>query len=79
MKKIALLLFLTCSFLPAIAEDENAFSGIENAVGYIKTTDGQKYIVIETENGAKLIKVSKDPENIIGENQGISKEDFKIK
>ncbi len=59
--------------------DDTFFTDYGNAVGYIKTDSGKKYIVIETQSGAKLIEVKDNPEKILDKNKGISGEDFKIK
>ncbi len=79
MRFVFTALLLLFSLLQAEEVEGTFFSEFENAVGYIKTEGGNMYIVIETENGSKLIKVNKDPEQILGGNRGITKEDFETK
>ncbi len=79
MRVLILVLLIFSSFLYAEELNGSYFSEFENAVGYIKTESGKMYIVIETPNGSKLIKVNKDPEKILGGNRGITKEDFETK
>ncbi|NPA52499.1 MAG: hypothetical protein GXO22_06360 [Aquificae bacterium] len=82
MKMIALITFILAGAISAFAEDvtkDNYFTDFGNAVGYIETDDGRKYIVVETTSGAKLIEVKEDPEKILKGSKGISREDFKIK
>ncbi len=74
---LAMFFMVTIAFSQEI--EDRYFTDFGNAVGYIKTDDGKKYIVIETPSGAKLIEVNKDPEKVLKGNKGISREDFKIK
>jgi hypothetical protein len=78
MKKItAVIIIGLLAYCISYSQDE-IFTGMENTVGYIKDEKGNKYIVIETPEGAKLIKTEKDPENILKSSLGISKEDLNI-
>ncbi|HHG73437.1 MAG TPA: hypothetical protein ENK22_00115 [Persephonella sp.] len=73
------VLALSLSFVATASEDEPFYEG-ENVVGYVKDTDGNRYIVVETPDGrAKLIKTKKDPEEVIKEDYGITKKDFEIR
>ncbi len=72
---IALSVVLSLTFL-SYASD--VFTELKNTVGYIKVKNGANYLIVETEDGAKLIKTKKDPEKIIKGDIGISKEDLKI-
>lgn len=55
------------------------FYDLGNSVGYIKDSKGNKYLVIEDNSGAKLIKVKDDPEKLMKDKfGGISKEDLKM-
>ncbi len=54
------------------------FYDMGNNVGYIKDDKGNKYIVVEENSGAKLVKVKEDPETLMRDKFGISKEDLKI-
>ncbi len=56
----------------------DVFTELKNTVGYIKVQNGANYLIVETEDGAKLIKTRKDPEKILKGDIGISKEDLKI-
>ncbi|WP_029520002.1 hypothetical protein [Persephonella sp. IF05-L8] len=73
------LIFMGLLGIANAQEQEPFFEG-ENAVGYIKDTRGNKYIVIETPDGrAKLIKTRKNPEEILQDSYGISNKDFQIR
>jgi len=64
----------------AIASEEEPFYEGENVVGYVKDTNGNRYIVVETPDGrAKLIKTKKNPEEVLQEGFGITKKDFEIR
>lgn len=76
MKKILLILVLTS--LIGYAKAGDVFTELKNTVGYIKVKNGANYLIVETKDGAKLIKTRKDPEKIIKGDIGISKDDFKI-
>ena len=39
--------------------DIGPFTGLEATVGYIQKEDGEKFMVIETPEGTKLVKVRK--------------------
>jgi hypothetical protein len=69
---IVILLLVSFSFA------SDVFTELKNTVGYIKVKNGNNYLIVETEDGAKLIKTKKDPEKIIKGDIGISKEDLKI-
>ncbi|MBK3332149.1 hypothetical protein GWK41_03585 [Persephonella atlantica] len=74
-----MLLFLLFS-ASILAEETDSFYEGENVVGFIKDSNGNKYIVIETPEGkAKLIKTEKNPEEILRDSGGITKEDFEIR
>ncbi|HIE58969.1 MAG TPA: hypothetical protein EYH43_05385 [Persephonella sp.] len=51
---------------------------MENTVGYIEDNKGRKFIVVESQEGARLIPVKKNPEKIINKDLGISKEEMKM-
>ncbi len=79
MKKLLLIgiVILGLQFNSIFAEEsKDMFSELENTVGFIKTQKGEKYLVIETKSGAKLVKTEKDPEQVIQRKIGISKEDL---
>ncbi|WP_297888430.1 hypothetical protein [Sulfurihydrogenibium sp.] len=50
--------------LPPI-KDLNPFLGLETTVGYIQKENGEKFLVIETPDGTKLVKVKTDPKKLI--------------
>ncbi len=81
MRIILLLTFILFIFnLNGVkAEDkrEKSFIGMENTVGYITDNKGNKFIIIETEDGAKLVKVKENPKKMFNGGLGISKEDLK--
>ncbi|NPA53621.1 MAG: hypothetical protein GXO21_03025 [Aquificae bacterium] len=74
MKYILVCILSFFSF--SLASD--VFIELKNTVGYIKVKNGNNYLIVETEEGAKLIKTRKDPEKILKGDIGISKEDLKI-
>ena len=75
MKKIAFsLLFI---LLTASAQEEYLYD-MGDTVGYIKDNKGNKYLVVETKTGAKLVKVKDNPENLLQEKLGITKDDLKL-
>ncbi len=76
MKKLIVLLCLVISVTTVKASD--VFTELKNTVGYIKVKNGANYLIVETKDGAKLIKTRKDPEKIIKGDIGISREDLKI-
>ena len=79
MKKLWVLVLVlsTLSFQIGFSvAEENMFSDLENTVGFIKTEKGEKYLVIETKSGAKLVKTEKDPEEVIQKKIGIDKDDL---
>lgn len=51
---------------------------MENTVGYIEDSKGRKFIVIETQEGAKLVSVNKNPEKVINRNLGITKKEMQV-
>ncbi|RUM61688.1 MAG: hypothetical protein DSY66_01540 [Persephonella sp.] len=61
---------------PVDKKATNSFIGMENTVGYITDDRGNKFIIIETEDGAKLVKVKENPKKLFNGSLGISKEDF---
>ncbi|WP_051654136.1 hypothetical protein [Persephonella sp. KM09-Lau-8] len=79
-KALAVSFVFSGVFLMVHAQESEPFFEGENAVGYIKDTSGNKYIVIETPDGrAKLIKTRKNPEEILQDSYGISNKDFQIR
>ncbi len=76
MKKISVF-FILILFTTAVKASD-VFTELKNTVGYIKVKNGANYLIVETKDGAKLIKTRKDPEKIIKGDIGISKEDLKI-
>ncbi len=76
MKKISV--FLSLILFTTIVKASDVFTELKNTVGYIKVKNGANYLIVETKDGAKLIKTRKDPEKIIKGDIGISKEDLKI-
>ncbi len=74
MKKLFLVLIMLG--LVGVSNSEEIFSELEHTVGFIKTSKGEKYIVVETKSGAKLVKTEKDPEEVIQKKIGISKDDL---
>jgi hypothetical protein len=77
MKKIIFIITTAFLFSHSYAEDEY-FYDMGNTVGYIKDNKGNKYIVVEQNDGAKLIKVKEDPKNLLKEKLGITKKDLKM-
>jgi hypothetical protein len=75
MRKILLILLFLGIVLQSYGEDK-MFPEMENTVGYIITENGEKYIVVESNNGAKLVKTNKDPKKVIKKGNFLSKEDF---
>ncbi len=75
MKKNLFILFLLGLAFKSNGEDK-MFPEMENTVGYIITESGEKYIVVESNNGAKLVKTTKNPEKVLRKNNFLSKEDF---
>ena len=80
MRVFLIMLALTIGLTAlSIASEEPFYEG-ENVVGYVKDTNGNKYIVVETPDGrAKLIKTKKNPEEVLKESYGITKKDFEIR
>ena len=76
MRKLPILLYLI--MLATTVKASDVFTELKNTVGYIKVKNGANYLIVETKDGAKLIKTRKDPEKIIKGDIGISKEDLKI-
>ena len=77
---IVMALLLVMSNIATVnAEDKRgkSFIGMENTVGYITDNMGNKFIIIETEDGAKLVKVRENPKRLFNGGLGISKEDLK--
>ena len=81
MRVLLIMLALTIGLTAlSIASEEEPFYEGENVVGYVKDTNGNKYIVVETPDGrAKLIKTKKNPEEVLREGYGITKKDFEIR
>ena len=73
------LLLVMFNIATVKAEDKRgkSFIGMENTVGYITDNMGNKFIIIETEDGAKLVKVRENPKRLFNGGLGISKEDLK--
>jgi hypothetical protein len=75
MKKILILLtLLNVGFsyagkvdLPPLS-DIGPFIGLEATVGYIQKENGEKFMVIETPEGTKLVKVKTSPKELIEKN-----------
>ncbi|WP_457621354.1 hypothetical protein [Persephonella sp.] len=78
MKRFAVFLITGLLYTQIAYSQDDIFTGMENTVGYIKDERGNKYIVIETPEGAKLIKTEKDPEKVLQNSLGISKDDLNI-
>jgi hypothetical protein len=51
-------------YLPPI-KDLYPFMGLETSVGYIQKENGEKFLVVETPEGTKLVKVKTDPKKLI--------------
>jgi len=45
--------------------EKSIFEPKENTVGYIQTEKGEKYIVLESPDGTKLIKVKENPKQLL--------------
>ena len=60
-------------------KEQETFIGMENTVGYLTDSRGNKYIIVEEGDGARLIKVRESPRKLLKGNIGISKEDLDIK
>jgi hypothetical protein len=64
MKKIILVTLLSIGFsyaentaLPPLPPpDTGPFTGLDMSVGYIQKENGEKFIVVETPEGTKLVK-----------------------
>ncbi len=79
MKKILVLgIFVLMVQVHYSLAEEKMFPDLEHTVGFIKTDKGDKYIVIETESGAKLVRTEKDPQEVIQKKLGIDKEDLNL-
>lgn len=74
MIRILILVFFMFGFSPA----KDYLIPMENTVGYIEDNNGRKFIVVETQEGARLIPVKKNPEKIINKDLGITKEEMQI-
>ncbi|MEZ0323899.1 MAG: hypothetical protein ABWJ98_06305 [Hydrogenothermaceae bacterium] len=74
MKKIiyGIMLSFILSFaaeppsLPPLNPDLGPFTGLEATVGYIQKENGEKFLVVETPEGTKLVKVKSNPSEILG-------------
>lgn len=71
MVRILLILIVLFKFsfaesvnLPPL-QDLGPFIGLEATVGYIQKENGEKFMVIETPEGTKLVKVKTNPQEII--------------
>ncbi len=70
---IRIILFLIILFKFSFAESVNLpslqdlgpFIGLEATVGYIQKENGEKFMVVETPEGTKLVKVKTNPQEII--------------
>ena len=71
------ILVLTIFGITLAKNADQGFTGMENTVGYITDSKGDKFIIIETEDGAKLVKVKENPKKLFNGSLGISKEDLK--
>lgn len=47
--------------LPPLPTDMGPFTGLEMTVGYIQKENGEKFLVVETPEGTKVVKVKADP------------------
>lgn len=67
---IGITVFTKLSFggveLPPLPLDLGPFTGLESTVGYIQKEDGEKYLIVETPEGTKLVKVKSNPSEVIG-------------
>ncbi len=80
MRIFVVLFSVLLLYTGIFAEETDSFYEGENVVGFIKDNHGNKYIVIETPEGkAKLIRTEKNPEEILKDSGGITKEDFEIR
>jgi hypothetical protein len=83
MKRLTIILgigiMIFSSAVAQVDKEAQTFSNMENAVGYLVDSSGNKYIIIESEDGAKLVKVRENPKTFFGNNFGISKEEINIK
>ena len=70
------LSFFIVSF--SIAEEKTPFDPLQNTVGFIKDSKGNKYLVVETKEGAKLINVSKKPEELINNKEKLLQKKLKV-
>ncbi|MCX7760062.1 MAG: hypothetical protein N2Z81_02645 [Hydrogenothermaceae bacterium] len=52
--------------LPPLNADLGPFTGLETTVGYIQKENGEKFLVVETPEGTKLVKVKSNPSEILG-------------
>lgn len=53
--------------LPPLGTQElGPFTGLEATVGYIQKESGDKYLVVETPEGTKLVKLKSNPSEVIG-------------
>lgn len=71
MKKVILGIFIISKLsfgveLPPLPSDLGPFTGLETTVGYIQKENGEKYLILETPEGTKLVKVKSNPSEIIG-------------
>ncbi len=70
---VRIILFLILLFKFSFAENINLpplqdlgpFVGLEATVGYIQKENGEKFMVVETPEGTKLVKVKSIPQEII--------------
>jgi hypothetical protein len=53
---------------PLPLPDIGPFTGLEATVGYIQKENGEKFMVIETPEGTKLVKVKTSPKELIEKN-----------
>jgi len=45
--------------------EKSIFEQKENTVGYIQTEKGEKYLIVESPDGTKLIKVTEKPKQLL--------------
>lgn len=76
-----ILIFLLIPLKNSYSKDkeQETFVGMENTVGYLTDNRGNKYLIVEEGDGARLIKVRENPRKLLKGSIGISKEDLDIK
>ncbi|MCX7739263.1 MAG: hypothetical protein N2Z80_07675 [Hydrogenothermaceae bacterium] len=51
--------------------DLGPFTGLETTVGYIQKENGEKFLILETPEGTKLMKVKKEPKKMLDSRDGL--------